>query len=427
MASRAYERELVRQEREAERDRVRERREAERAAIAEERDQAQRLKQDAKEAQLRTWQMECEEHQEREQEIERIANESPEVEDRDQLFEELQQRRVFEQEPFVAPRPRESKRRASELEAEAVEEIRVAAGRFVPRLRDYRLAQGAGAFVALLGLGMSFAEMPSAHSAALPCLGLGVGCVVIAQWICSIVRARQYADYMHGIEQGVHDRRRSALEALGRHDDERNRAALAKATAHHEAETASARARFAQDEQQRLDGLRELRAGQIAQIGQVLGGLFPLELPVPCKVEHQASSATAISLDIDIPEPSVLPTSEAKLLANGKVSYKDKTEKRLREQYLRFVAGSAIRHASEALLNVPTCQSLEVRAWRTMRDPSVGNMRRSRVLEIIFDYPTLAPMSMDAIDPSAALKHFRHRINLDRGKDLRPLDEAESS
>ncbi|MEO7593266.1 MAG: hypothetical protein ABI134_18790 [Byssovorax sp.] len=303
----------------------------------------------------------------------------------------------------------------------------MAASRFVPRLRDYRLAQGAGAFVALLGLGMNFAEMPSARSVALPCLGLGVGCIVIAQWICSLVRARQYADYMRDIEQGVHDRRRSALEELGRHDQERSRAALAKATAHYETETASARAGFEQAEQQRLDGLRELRAGQSAQIGEVLSGLFPLELPVPCMVKHQASSATSITLDIDFPEPTVLPTSEAKLLANGKVSYKDKTEKRLREQYLRFVAGSAIRHASEALLNVPTCQGVEVRAWRTMRDPSVGNMRRTRVLEVTFDYPTLAPMSMDAIEPSAALKHFRHRINLDRGKELRPLDEAELS
>lgn len=217
------------------------------------------------------------------------------------------------------------------------------------------------------------------------------------------------------------------LEELGRRDQDRSRAALAKATAHHETETASARARFEQDEQQRLDGLRELRAGQSAQIREVLGGLFPLELPVPCKVNHQASSATAITLDIDIPEPSVLPTNEAKLLANGKVSYKDKPEKRLREQYLRLVTGTAIRHASETMLNVPTCQTVELRAWRTMRDPSVGNMRRSRVLEVVFDYPTLAPMSMDAIEPSAALKHFRHRINLDHGKDLRSLDEAESS
>lgn len=158
----------------------------------------------------------------------------------------------------------------------------------------------------------------------------------------------------------------------------------------------------------------------------MLDGLFPLELPTPCKVNIQTSSASTVALDIDIPEPTVLPTNEAKLLANGKVSYKDKPEKRLREQYLRLVAGSALRHASEVMLNVPTCQVVELHVWRTLRDLSVGNMKRSRVLEATFDDATLAPMSMDAIDPSAALKHFKHRINLDRGKDLRPLDEAEA-
>jgi len=426
MQSRAFERELIRRERDAERDRVRERREAERAAIVEERDQAQRLKQDAKEAQLRAWQMECEEHQEREQEIERIANDSPEVEDRNQLFEELQQRREFEQDPFVAPTPRRSKRREVEVEAEAVEEIRVASARFTPRVRDYRMAQLAGTFVSLLGLGMGFSEMESVHSAALPFMGLGLGGVIIAQWLCSQARARQYADYMRGIEQGVHDRRRLALEELGHHDEERNRTALTKATAEYETATASAHARFVQDEAQRLDAIRELRDGQSARIREVLDGLFPLELPIPCKVKIRASSASTVALDIDVPEPTALPTNEAKLLANGKVSYKDKTEKRLHEQYLRLVTGSAIRHASEVMLNVPTCQAVELHVWRTLRDLSVGNMKRSRVIEATFDYATLAPMSMDAIDPSAALKHFRHRVNLDRGKDLRPLDEAEA-
>lgn len=58
----------------------------------------------------------------------------------------------------------------------------------------------------------------------------------------------------------------------------------------------------------------------------MLDGLFPLELPTPCKVNIQTSSASTVALDIDIPEPTVLPTNEAKLLANGKVSYKDKPE-----------------------------------------------------------------------------------------------------
>ena len=64
----------------------------ERRRIAQEREQASRQKQEAKEAQLRSWQLEFEEHQEREQNIDRIANDAPEVEDRDRLYAEIAER-----------------------------------------------------------------------------------------------------------------------------------------------------------------------------------------------------------------------------------------------------------------------------------------------------------------------------------------------
>lgn len=131
-----------------------------------------------------------------------------------------------------------------------------------------------------------------------------------------------------------------------------------------------------------------------------------------------------ISLEVDVPKPSALPTTEAKLLAGGKVAYKVKNEKRLREQYLRLVVGLALRCASEAMLNLPSCQRVGVRAFRTALDPSIGRPARRSVLEVQFDYPTLAPMTMDGIDPVSALKHFEHRINVDRQRDLQALDAS---
>lgn len=344
--------------------------------------------------------------------------------DRAQLFQELAQRREFEPEPFAPPPRLRSKRKAKELEAEALAEIDAGSARFVPRVREYRMAQAAGLFVSLLGLGMRFATMEGAQAVALPCMGLGLGAVLIVQWACGRARERQHAELRQEIEVVVRKRLRSALEELGRHDEARSEAALERAAAEHATVTESACTRFEQEETERLQAIRELRDGQPGRIRDTPEALLPLELPIPCAAAFEARSAAIIALDVDLPEPSVLPTNEAKLLASGKVSYKDKPEKRLREQYLRLAAGSAMRHAAEVMRNVPTCQTVEVGLWRVLQDPSTGKMRRSRVLEAAFDYPTLAPMSMDAIDPSAALKHFRHRINLDRGKDLRPLDEG---
>jgi hypothetical protein len=97
---------------------------------------------------------------------------------------------------------------------------------------------------------------------------------------------------------------------------------------------------------------------------EALEAVLPLGLPVPYEVTLEVQSARDISIDVDVPPPSVLPTIEAKLLTSGKVTYKEKTERRLNEQYVRPVAGLAIRHASEAMLNLPTCERVDLRVSR---------------------------------------------------------------
>jgi hypothetical protein len=110
-------------------------------------------------------------------------------------------------------------------------------------------------------------------------------------------------------------------------------------------------------------------------------------------------------------------------LASGKVSYKEKTDKAIREQYIKLVAALAIRYASEAMLVLPTCNCISLRIFRTFVDPSVGHVVRSTFLEVRFDYPTLAPLTMDGIDPVAALKHFQHKIRIGRNRELMPIEE----
>ena len=197
-------------------------------------------------------------------------------------------------------------------------------------------------------------------------------------------------------------RLQKALEVLAREDEARAEAALQKALADHEARSAAARAQFDHAEDERLLALRELKDGQTSRMREALEAALPLELPTPCKVRFDVRSSSEIALEIDVPEPSILPTTEAKIAASGKITYKEKNEKKLREQYLRLVIGSTLRHACEATLDLPTCQRVEVRTFRTTLDPSMGKPTRRCVLEVHYDYPTLAPMTMDGSTP------FRH-------------------
>ncbi|WP_437949907.1 hypothetical protein WME98_03180 [Sorangium sp. So ce296] len=419
--SRAIERELVRHEREQERARIRAEREAERRRITEERERALLQKQEAKDAQIRAWRLEYEEHNEREQEIERIANESPEVEDRDRLYAELLERRAFEPALFVAPTPPNSKAKAKKLHEQAEREVESQLTSFRPKVASVRRVQAVAWAVLAAGLALFFTEAMSDSSAPLATIFIGVVGIVVTQVVATRQANHQRDTFQARVEQEVNLRLQEALEVLTREDEAQAQAALQKARTTYETETEAAREEFDREEDERLRSLHQLQDGDTGRMREALEAALPLDLPVPCQVRFDVQSAHTISLELDVPEPSVIPTTEAKLLSSGKVTYKEKSEKRLREQYLRLVAGLAIRHASEALLNLPTCQVVELRAFRTALDPSIGRPTRRMVLELSVDYPTLAPMTMDGIDPLRALKHFSHRINVDRDRDLQPL------
>lgn len=422
MHSRALEREMVRYEREEQRARVRAEREAERRRIDAERERGLQQKQAAKDAAIRGWLLEFEEHEEREQDIERIANDAPEVEDRDKLYVDLAARRAFEPDAFVAPKPPHSEAKARALRKQAEQDVEAAMASFRPDTRaSLRVQIGAGAIA--VGGGWAFL-VPDFTSSSMPLAAIGVGIVgvVVMQLEKMKHQERQRDAHRKAVEAQAHHVLEEGLQALAHDDQVKGQKALQKAQAAYDAANAAARAEFELEEDDRQQALRELADGSTPRMLEALEGALPLELPVTCAVNATVQSATVVCLDIDVPEPTILPASEAKLLATGKVSYKEKNEKRLREQYIRLVAGLALRHASEAMLSLPTCQCVSLKAFRTALDSSIGRPVRRTVLEVQFDYPTLAPMTMDGIDPVTALKHFKHRINIDKGRDLLPLD-----
>ena len=144
-----------------------------------------------------------------------------------------------------------------------------------------------------------------------------------------------------------------------------------------------------------------------------LAELLPLDLPIEMKCAARVADRAIVELDVDVPEASAIPPNEAKLTAAGKVSYKNKPAARVRGEYSRLICGVGMRLASEVMLNLPTCNVVRLRAWRTRIDPARGNLQRVLALDVDYDYATLAPLSMPEIDPVAALTHFRHKFTPD--------------
>lgn len=418
---RAFEREMARYEREEERARVRAEREQERRKIAWERETAAQRKQDVKDAQLRAWKLEYDECLEREQEIDRIVNDAPEVEDRERLYSELAQRRTFVPVPFVAPAPQDSTARVYALRARVRQEVENATATFQPDVRALRNAQIGAVAAVLVGIGLLFFGATIGYSPGLLLLLLGLSAVPVIHLLIGRQMASQRNTFCSNTEENAEQRTQLAIADIIREDAARTEEAYRRARDAHEAQSRAAHAAHERAEEERLQALRDLNQGVVQSMLAALEEVLPLELPVPSNTSHRIESSDAVVLELELPEPTVIPTSEAKLLATGKVSYKDKNPKRLREQYLRLATGLIVRHASEVMLHLPTCQRIDVRAFRTMLDPMMGHVARLLVAEVQIDYAKLAPLTMEGLDPLLALENFEYRIHIDRNRELLPL------
>jgi len=398
MQRRAYERELVRQERADER-----------ARVQGEREKLKRRQQASKEAQLAAWQAEYEEHQEKCQELLTLCNDSPEIEERERLYKELLDRDEFMPEPYVPPPPVKPDRARLERDrAELATKLETELDRLPSTTRGYALATLLGVVGIVVGGALATLQSLPEIGAAVA----GIGCVLLLVARTLGQRARRNkrialrTERMQVIDAQIDQEWTTMVQTA----QEQSARQQADAKTAYEQATASAEAEFIAEESERLARLQRLLAGDREQMEQVLTELLPLELPVECKANARLSSPERVVLDLEIPDISVVPGQEAKLLQSGKVSYKDKSPKRLREEYSKLVAGLALRYASEIMLHLPTIRVVQIEAWRPATDGATGHQVEQVFLDLTCDYDALAKLKMDGIEPLAALKNFPHHL-----------------
>jgi hypothetical protein len=299
---------------------------------------------------------------------------------------------------------------AARLRAQANRDIEDAVAAFRPNVLRTRLVMLAAIVIAIAGAVLAFALSPSAIGGAFMMVGVLVA--IVAHLVAETDSKRQLGGMRQRTTQDVLASLNAQLIDLARDVSARNESELIHARAGYDKRTARARAAFDAEEDQRLEALAQLSAGNTGRMSDVLADALALELPLPCGATALVIDAQSVSIELDLPPRDALPTQEAKRLASGKVTYKAKPEKRLREQYSRLVAGMALRHAAEAMLHLPTCIRVDVQAMLSEIDPSTGDVARRCVLRVAYEYSALAPLTMDGLDPVAALGHFEHQSSL---------------
>lgn len=412
---RAVEREQVRRERARERASMATERARERARLAAERDQARREKLEEKEAQLQQWQLEVEEHQERDRTLLEIANEGPEVEQRQAAFEEMMLPRAFEPPDFAPPAPvAPDLAKVRHLDADENEQIRGKVGAFKPGESEFDTFFKICLAIAAVGLiGLVVVQaVPNLFDSRLP-LGLLALCAVAAIWNEKARGAstdEKRAAYLESLRVELNAKliecTREANSVAVAQSAER----VAEARKRHGTLCTMKAAGFSLEEARRIEELRQLVEGDRTAMQAALADLLPLDLHVKTQCAFSIETAEKIVVDIELPGPAVLQTREAKLTAAGKVTYKDKPPKRLSDEYQRVACGLALRYACEVMFNLATSNLVMVRCWDTQTDASTGRPRKVRTLDAKYDYHTLAGLALESVDPVAALKHFPHTL-----------------
>lgn len=202
---------------------------------------------------------------------------------------------------------------------------------------------------------------------------------------------------------------------------ERRRARLADAIDeartldHAEFERANVRHSEALEEWEADTGLaRRLVAGEGAAIREVISEMQSWTS------EDRLGSFISFEIDNDLVHAkvvvhgeSIVPRVRRKQLASGALSESQMPIGTFNELYQDYVSSVALRLAGD-LFNLCPLPEVYVTCLADMLDPSTGHMAQTPILSVHFVRKTFSALNLDALDPSDAMRNFRHTMSFKR-------------
>ena len=116
----------------------------------------------------------------------------------------------------------------------------------------------------------------------------------------------------------------------------------------------------------------------------------------------------------------VVPAEVRSLLKSGKLSVKKMAQGQYYELYQDYVAGGALRIARELFAILPV-RSATVQVHSRMLNSATGYIEDHTILSALIPRATLETLNFNALDPSDALKNFRHHVDFKRTRGFLPV------
>jgi len=176
-----------------------------------------------------------------------------------------------------------------------------------------------------------------------------------------------------------------------------------------------ARKQHEKTEDERIDGIEKLLAGEIPAIVLRLDSVLPkLGLPVPIDVNIDIYENIPL-IKVWLPSKSIIPNQICSLLPSGRVKYTDKEPRSINKQYIELCAAIIMQIMSAIYANVPSFERAYVRGFlKSVPDNDC-------LIDIQLDRESLIK-ACHADTGLVAVQQVNGRFEIDTMLNLKPMD-----
>jgi len=136
------------------------------------------------------------------------------------------------------------------------------------------------------------------------------------------------------------------------------------------------------------------------------------------------SSKNRATVIVNVKPDSAIPKNTKSLLKSGKLSVKEMPIGKFNELYQDYVCSALLRVAREMFALLPL-EEVVVNAQAKLVDSVTGRLSDKVIVSAIVPRETLSQLDFMRIDPSDAMKNFRHNMGFKRSIGLSAVSEIE--
>jgi len=150
--------------------------------------------------------------------------------------------------------------------------------------------------------------------------------------------------------------------------------------------------------------------------------LSEISLPAEFSVSYEYNSdIKQLKIDLDLPNIEDMPQEKANILASGKISIKQKTQKELKQEYAQCISGIAF-YLGGTFFNISTTIIEIVISGFTQRlNKATGNIEDQYIYSIKLTRDKFSALKFEKADPIEAFSNFESNRSVSAGYDFKTI------